>query len=655
MPGEPRFPGAPPQAWQVPARNPSFTGRSTDLDVIARELADGSTLTLRSVRGMSGVGATQLATEYAHARAADYQVVWWIAAGEPASIPGHFTALAAWLGLDPAADPGALRDQVHDRLRGVPGWLLIFDDAGAVPDIRAWLPAEQLPGTPGHVMITTRRDGFAAVGHVMNLDVIKLPDAVRLLHSRIPALGQGAARQIAEQLGRLPLALEQAAAYLDRSQMPANEYLELLRSRTAELSAPGQASARGDTIAALCDISLDRISGESPAAVQLLDICAYLAPEPIPLDMFAACSGQLPEPLSSAAADQAAFSDAVAVLTGYCLARRAPAGLQLHRLVQAAVRRRHGQDAPAIRTPPAPGTLPAAPGHAAGDAATPLIAEQQAGPAAHPLAVALRLLRATAPGQVADAAGHWPGPAPPLPHVLAAAGHLDCPAGWPGADAMADASWLLDRAGTDLRVRGQLADARELLERALAIDEAAYGPGHPAVATRLNDIAVMLRNLGQSQAARPLQERALSIYEAACEPGHPAVATSLGNLALILRDLGQSQTARPLAELALAIDEAALGPDSPAVASRLCDLALILRDLGEAEAAQPLAERALAIDEAAYGPDHPTIAADLSNLALILHDLGQSETARPLAELALAIGDAAQPAGPSPDGGQGAR
>jgi hypothetical protein len=347
MPRAARFPGALPQLWKVPARNPNFTGRDPDLDTLARALAAGSAVTVHSVRGLGGVGKTQLATEYAHAHASDYDLVWWVAAEEPASIPDQFTALAVRLGLDPAADPEALQALVHDRLRDVPGWLLIFDNADRAADIGPWLPTGPMPpGVPGHVIVTTRRGGFAAMGQVLDLDVIGVQDAVRMLRVRVPGLDHQTGEQIAEELGRLPLALEQAAAWLDRSQMPGEEYLEVLRSRGAELYARGQVSGRPDTIATLWDICVGRITAENPAAVQLLGVCAYLAPEPVPLDLFTVHAHLLPEPLASAAADRLAFTDAIAVLVDYSLAKRTPAGLQLHRLVQATIRARDSSPAP---------------------------------------------------------------------------------------------------------------------------------------------------------------------------------------------------------------------------------------------------------------------------------------------------------------------
>jgi hypothetical protein len=281
---------------------------------------------VHSVHGMGGVGKTQLATEYAHAHLRDYDLVWWIAAEEPAAIPDQFTALAARLGLEPATELDALAAQVHDQLANLAGWLLIFDNADTVEAIQPWLPPGPQPsGIPGHVIVTTRRGGFGSLGQVMDLDVIDLADAVNLLRTRVSGLSQDIGEQIAEELGRLPLALEQAAAYLDRVQMPAGEYLDLLRARAADLHARGQVASRSDTIATLWDLSIERITAEDPAAVQLLDICAYLAPEPVPLGLFTAHSGQLPEPLS-AAADPLAFAEAAGVLADYSLAKRTPPG-----------------------------------------------------------------------------------------------------------------------------------------------------------------------------------------------------------------------------------------------------------------------------------------------------------------------------------------
>jgi hypothetical protein len=349
VPAAPRFPGAGPRVWNVPPHNPHFTGRGAELADLARGLTGGSAVTVHSVHGLGGVGKTQLAAEYAHARAADYEVAWWVAAEEASLIPDQFAGLARRLGLDPATEPDLVRAQVHDRLREVAGWLLVFDNADDADGIRSWLPAAPQPfGVPGHVLVTTRRSGFGSLGAVLNLDVISLPDAVRLLRTRVPGLDQAVGEEIAAELGRLPLALEQAAAYMDQTGLPGSGYLDLLRSRAAELYERGRVASRDETIATLWNVSLDRVATENPAAILLLEICAYLAPEPVPLDLFTAHTDLLPAPLSAAAADTLMFTDTIAVLADYSLATRIGDGLQVHRLVQAAARaRRDGTRLPA--------------------------------------------------------------------------------------------------------------------------------------------------------------------------------------------------------------------------------------------------------------------------------------------------------------------
>ena len=363
--------------------------------------------------------------------------------------------------------------------------------------------------------------------------------------------------------------------------MPGQEYLDLLRTRASDVHRLGS-TFREATIATLWNISLERVSTESPAALQMLAVCAYLGTYPIPLDLFSAHYHLLPEPLSSAAADKLAFSGTIAVLADYSLAKRITGALQVHRLVQATMRARY-------------------------DEAPPIGATQGRVTRSrdHPLVVALKLLRAESPQQIMSAPQAWPRWAVLLPHVLAVSGHCDRIAGQLDAATAADTSWLLDRAGIYLQVHGRLTDAKPLVERALAITEAAYGPDHPAVATDLNNLALILRDLGQPETAQPLQERALAITEAAYGPDHPAVATHLNNLATIQHDLGQPKAARPLLERALAIDVAAYGPDHPEVATDLNNLAVNLQVLGQPGMVRPLLERALAIDVAAYGTDHP--------------------------------------------------
>ena len=630
MPRPARFPGVLPQVWQVPPRNPNFTGRDEELEALERALAVGGAVTVHSVHGMGGVGKTQLAVEYAYTRATAYDLVWWVAAEEPAAIPDQFAALAARLGLEPPADSEALRVLIHDRLRAVPGWLLVFDNADRVEDIELWLPGGPLPaGIPGHAIVTTRRGGFASMGPVLDLDVIDLPDAVRILRARVPDLDQDTAGEIAEEFGRLPLALEQAAAWLDLSQMPGAEYLELLRSRAADLHARGRASGRDGAIATLWDLSLSRIAAESPAAMQLLGVCAYLAPEPVPLNLFTAHSAMLPAPLASAAADPLAFTDVIAVLVDYSLAKRTSAGLQLHRLVQAATRARYGNVAARPDTAAEPQQSPNL-----------LPPSQNTGMTGHPLAVAMRLLKADAPWRIEDAPENWPRWAVLLPHVLTATGFLGDSRKHVDATVWAAGSWLLGLAGIYLRTHARFAHAGAVIGLSLAITEAIYGPDHPEVGLRLNDFSSILYTLGRFAEAEQLVERALAIAETTYGADHPNVATGLNNLAQILLAQRRFAEAQPLIERALAIAETTDGTDDPAVARYLNILVMIMRSLKRPAEAKPLAERALVIAEATYGLDHPAVAVCLNDLALVMQELSESAEAKELLQRALAIDEA---------------
>lgn len=348
VPARVPFPGTGPRVWNAPGRNPNFVGRAADLDAVGDGLADGSSLTVQSLHGLGGIGKTQLATEFAHRHAGDYEVVWWFNAQEPSRLPDQCAALARDLGLDPPPDPDAVRAQVNAALRDCPAWLLVFDNAEHPQDLRGYYPGQPRPADrPGHVLVTTRRTGFTALGQVRTLDVISPTEAVALMRTRVPDLAEDDTLQIAAELGYLPLAVEQAAAYLEQTAMAAQAYLRMLRTRTAQMLGKGHAAGHADTIATLWTVSLEALAQANPAAAQLLDVCAFFAPDPIPLALFTDHPDVLDQPLRQTAADELDFTEAVGALTGYSLASVAAGGLLVHRLVQAAVRaRQYGQPLP---------------------------------------------------------------------------------------------------------------------------------------------------------------------------------------------------------------------------------------------------------------------------------------------------------------------
>ncbi|MEV6287485.1 FxSxx-COOH system tetratricopeptide repeat protein [Kribbella sp. NPDC051770] len=343
IPSRAKFPGDLPSVLKVPARHPNFTGRTTLLNELEESLTNSSpVVTVKSLHGMGGVGKTQLATEYAHQKASRYDVVWWMDVEEPTTIPDQFAALAAELGLDIPPEPDVLQAYVGQALSKTGSWLLVFDNADTAESIRPWLPTAPMPaGRSGHAIATTRRGSFRALGQVIEVDTLDPPEALDLMRTRVPGLDPKVGATIAEELGYLPLGLEQAAAYMDHTGMLAADYLELLRARTAEMLEKGQIASSRNTVATVWTLSLDRLQNENLAARQLLDICAYFAPESIPLDLFTDHPDLLPAPLSDVVADTLRFTDVLGAVVDYSLAKRTPSGLQIHRLIQAALRAMH--------------------------------------------------------------------------------------------------------------------------------------------------------------------------------------------------------------------------------------------------------------------------------------------------------------------------
>ena len=432
----PRFPGALPEVWNVPPRNPNFTGRRSELARVRGLLAGNPAVTVHALHGMGGVGKTQTAIEYAYRYADEYDLVWWVAAEQQALVGDQLARLAEQIGLPPLPDPDAVLTAVSRELRGRDRWLLIFDNAEDAREIRPLLP-----GGAGHVLITTRRSGFRSFGGVLDLDTLDRPDAVMLLRCRAPDLTEEQAGLLAGRLGDLPLALDQAASYLDRTGMPAEEYLRLLDSRGADLHGRGHAAGHPGNVATVWSVSMDRLWATAPAAVQLLQLCAWLAPEPVPLDLFTGHSGLLPGPLAGVAADPVAFSDAMGALADYSLARRAGDTVVVHRLIQDVTRQR--------------------------------IAGYVAADASKPLETVIALLQADLPGEVWGTPENWPRWRALLPSVLTVTAYH------PDTASEGPALWLLTSAGSYLSSQGRHAEALSLHQRALRIREAALGPDHP--------------------------------------------------------------------------------------------------------------------------------------------------------------------------------
>jgi hypothetical protein len=318
----------------VPARNPAFTGRDDLLARVRAALAAGDRVAVQALHGMGGVGKTQLAAEYAHRFAADYDIVWWLSAESTTLLGDQFAALA--LELACAAEDAQLdqvRRAVLTALRARSRWLVVFDNAERPDDIAAWLP-----GGPGHVLITSRSSRWDELAATVSVDLFTRAESVAAIRARVPFLTEADAAQVADAVGDLPLAVAQAAGYLAYTGIPPAEYVRLLAERPLDLMDQGRPWSYPRSLAAATTLSYDQMRAEDPAAAAVIAIAAFLAPEPLPPEWFHAAAGQLPAPLGPQAADPVSWRQLLYRLSGSALIRRNPDGLLMHRLTQAIIR-----------------------------------------------------------------------------------------------------------------------------------------------------------------------------------------------------------------------------------------------------------------------------------------------------------------------------
>jgi hypothetical protein len=573
----PRLPGVLPPVWgNVPPRNPGFTGRDQMLADVRGALLGGGRAVVQALAGMGGVGKTQLAAEYAYRFASGYDVVWWIAAEQAALIGEQVAALGEELGCaGPDTDLGGTQRAVLGELRRRDRWLLVFDNAESPEDLAPWLP-----GGAGHVLITSRVRGWAEIAVPVGVDMLARAESVAILRDRVPGLADGEADLVAAALGDLPLAVAQAAGYLAETGMPAGEYAGLVGPRAAQLLGEGRPSSYPRPLAAATVLALDRLAAQNPAAAEVVRICAFLAPEPVPAQWFTGAAAQLPAGLADEAADPVAWRQILGQVSRSALARADPGGLLMHRLTQAIIR----------------GCLP--PGQATATRAR-----------------AEAIVAASSPGGT-DAPDTWPAWARLLPHLLA----LD-----PAATGNLGLRRLACRAARYLILRGDFRGGHDLASDLYRQWGERLGPDDPQTLIAGFNLGFALRQMGRSGEARQVHEDTLARRHRVLGEDHPDTLASASNLAVGLRALGETQAARDLDEDTLARRRRVLGEDHPSTLASASNLAVDLRALGETQAARDLDEDTLARRRRVLGEGHPDTLTSASNLAVDLRALDETE------------------------------
>lgn len=648
--------------WTIPyPRNAYFTGRAALLELLARHFSSaepGTATTMRhvtltqpqAVKGLGGIGKTQIAVEYAY-RAREqgaYAHYFWINAASREALLNSFVALADLLPAFPArgeTDQDRLVAAVKQWLELCQQrWLLVFDNADDLSLIQDCLPRQG----NGHLLLTTRANAVGAFALSLDVENMGLVEGTTFLLHRAQRQqasdeGYNEATNIVIALDGFPLALDQAGAYIEETGCSFQEYLQLYQDHRQTLLARRGTPATYylDSVATTWSLSFQKVEQLNPAATELLHLCAFLAPDVIPEELLRDGATHWPPLLQQAATDLLAFNHMLRELLRFSLIKRRVENhtLSIHRLVQAIQRDQ-------------------------------MQAQEQRAWAERVVCAVNDVF----PRDVEEDITSWPRCARYLEQAQVCAAlieqyQLQLPA----------AADLLDRAGCYLSLHAAYPVAETLYQRALAIREQQVGPRHLSVASSLyylaslyrlqgkypeaealyqraldiceqqseaqpallafivNGLAVLYKDQGKYAEAEALFQRALQLREQHLGPEHPLIGHTLTGLAGLYHDQGKYAQAEPLYQRALRIREQHLGPDHPDVPYSLNALALLYYDRGKYEQAEPLYQRALRIREQYLGPEHPLVARPLHNLALLAYELGKYEQAEPLYQRALRI------------------
>jgi transcriptional regulator with XRE-family HTH domain len=344
-------------------RNPLFTGREEHLQTLHCYLSmdlEVAPTQYCAVYGLGGIGKTQLAIEYAYRYALEYTTVLWIQAESVENITSSFLAIAAFLHLPMGQDdkPQQAIDAVQNWLSTHSRWLLIWDNLEDIELLWRYLPM----GHQGKVLITTQRQALGAMIQGLELQSMTQEDGVPFLLKRAKMIELRASdellRQMAQQLpveyaaamelvrvmGGLPLALDQAGAYVEETGCGLLDYLQLYKRQSKQLLERRGSSVETHPQSTVATFALayQRVEELDPAAAELLCLCAFLHPDDIPEELIEAGAACLEEPLRHVVKDLYQFNQAIATLRSLSLIRRSPEmrAISVHRLVQAVLRAR---------------------------------------------------------------------------------------------------------------------------------------------------------------------------------------------------------------------------------------------------------------------------------------------------------------------------
>ena len=568
----------------LPDRNPYFSGRKILLKDIHCQFQNSKTVSLRqAVAGLGGVGKSQVAIEYAYRYANDYDTIWWVSAENSSAFQEAYKAFAQrknLLHIDDTNDWLLVLETVKAWFDEHERFLFILDN---VEDFNVLSGC--LPRLSGHVLITTRNKN-APLGMHVDIAVFSPEEATSFLRERLNRDECDAAVKLAERLGFLPLALEQAAAYILVTSESCQSYLKLLDEYGLRVFTQrgAEATAYAETVATTWSISFKRIKLD--CARQLLNLCSYFEPDDIPLSIFIEGRDKLPKALQTALADKLCLNDTIFELTSFSLLKDKDGLISLHRLVQEVVKNS-------------------------------LAGENQW------ILFCLDMLCSVFQRDYRNDPSilmfiqH-------IPHnqrIIQAAGEML----EKNEETLEKLAWLYHATGCGFGYSGNYEEALLWLNEALKIREKLLGQEHQDTAASYNDLGWVYKRLGKPTLALEWDRKALAIRKKVLGDKHPDTALSYDHIATIYRSQGDYREALKLHQKALDIYELTLGKNHTKTATTYDYLGKTYKAMGENELALEFHEKTLEIYEKEFGKKHPWTATTYENIAGVYKDMGQYE------------------------------
>ena len=602
--------------WNVPnSPNPFFTGREDLLELLLERLSARHSAVLtqpqpQALYGLGGIGKTQTATEFIYRNTDYYTNVFWLKAADRETLVADFVALAQLLELpDPPKDEHyetRIITAVKRWLSENDDWLLVLDNADDLPMVQKFLPTKR----KGYILFTTRAQASGQIAANIEVKKLALAEGTLLLlraSKRVDGKAtleqakpedRTVAEQIAREMDGLPLALVQAAAFIDEAGCSLADYLDLYARHRIELLARSGNLMLDyeETVMTTWSLSFQKIEQQSPAAAVILHVCAFLSSDAIPEELLTRGLAELSIIPGAEGLNKLKLEEALIVLRKYSLLHRNNEThmLNMHRLVQAVLK--ESLDEPTRR----------------------LWAERT-----------VRIVNAAFPeaSYSKDSPHQYY-----LPHVQECATlineyHLHFP----------ESGQLFFKTGTFLSYHGFYPQSRILHQQALAIREEIFGSEHPDVANSLNALAILASKQGDYERAERFYRQAINIREKTLGPQHSATAESLNNLGVLYRTLGKYKQAEILLQEAFALNEQSLGSEDPLTLQIVINLATLYAEQRQYEHAEQLLNQALEAGERVLGSEHPLVAHNLNLLARVSFEQGNYKQAESLWKHSLAI------------------